>query len=83
MRVRAARRFGIVGVLLGVLACFLTIPPIEASSIVWPVFVGILAIACGIWAVGRGEKRLGWGAVAAGIAGSASRASRSSRAPTT
>jgi simple sugar transport system permease protein len=68
-RVRGARGVGIAGVLLGVLACFLTIPPIEANSIIWSAFVGILAIACGIWAVGRGEKRLGWGAVASGMAG--------------
>ena len=68
-RVRGARGIGIAGVLLGVLACFLTIPPIEANSIVGPAVAGVLAIACGIWAVGRGEKRLGWGAVAAGMAG--------------
>ena len=31
--------------------CFLTIPPIEARAIVWPILVGILAAAFGIWAV--------------------------------
>ena len=31
--------------------------------------VGLLAIACGIWAVARGERRLGWGAVAPGVVG--------------
>ena len=70
MGARARRQdIGIAGVLLGVLACFLTIPPIEPNSIVGPAVAGVLAIACGIWAVGRGEKRLGWGAVAAGMAG--------------
>src|SRR5262249_1296640 len=68
-RVRGARTVGIVGVLLGVFACFLTIPPIETNSLVGPAIAGVLAIACGIWAVGRGEKRVGWGAVASGVAG--------------
>jgi general nucleoside transport system permease protein len=35
----------------------------------WPILVGILAAACGIWALVRGERRAGWGAVAAGVAG--------------
>ena len=35
----------------------------------WSVFVGMLAIACGIWAATRGERRLGWGAVVSGVAG--------------
>jgi general nucleoside transport system permease protein len=69
LRMRGAKAIGTVGVLLGVLACLLTIPPIEANSIVWSALVGILAIACGIWAVGRGERRVGWGAVLAGFAG--------------
>jgi general nucleoside transport system permease protein len=69
VRLSAERTFGKVGVVLGVVACFLTIPPIEARSIVWSVFVGMLAIACGIWAATRGERRLGWGAVASGLAG--------------
>jgi simple sugar transport system permease protein len=69
VRMRGARQFGIVGILLGVFACFLTIPPIEARSITWSVAAGIVAIGCGIWAVGRGEKRLGWGAVVSGFAG--------------
>src|SRR5205814_6612906 len=59
----------VLGLLLGVLACFLTIPPIEARAIVWPILVGIVAIAFGIWTATRGERRLGVGAVAAGIIG--------------
>ena len=47
------------------LACFLTLPPIEARSIVWSVLVGIVALACGIWAVDarRAPARLGGGRV--------------------
>ena len=32
-------------------------------------FLPASVVACGIWAVGRGEHRIGWGAVLAGIAG--------------
>jgi general nucleoside transport system permease protein len=69
VRMRATRTFGTVGVLLGGLACFLTIPPITARSIVWTVFVGLLAVACGIWATSRGERRLGIFAIVSGLAG--------------
>jgi general nucleoside transport system permease protein len=63
------RTYGIVGVLFGILALLLAIPPIQARTIVWTILVGILAVAFGIWTVTRGERRLGWGAVAAGIFG--------------
>src|SRR5690242_13989596 len=38
-------------------------------TIAWPILVGILAIAFGIWTVTRGERRLGWGAITAGVFG--------------
>jgi general nucleoside transport system permease protein len=69
VRMRATRTFGTVGVLLGGFACFLTIPPITARSIVWSVFVGLVAVACGIWAASRGERRLGVWAIVSGLAG--------------
>ncbi len=57
------------GILLGVLAAWLTIPPIEARTIVWPLLVGILAAVCGVVAVSRGARRVGWGAIAAAVLG--------------
>jgi simple sugar transport system permease protein len=63
------KTLGIVGILLGVLAVFVVIPPITARSIVWPILIGILAIAVGIWTSSRGERRLGLGATAAGVFG--------------
>ena len=68
-RLRRPRTFGVAGLLLGVLAAFLAIPPIMARTILWPILVGILAIGFGIWTITRGERRLGWGAVAAGVFG--------------
>ena len=69
VRFRDARSSGVAGVVLGVLACFLTIPPIEARAIVWPILVGIVAAVLGLWTQARGLRRLGWGAVAAGLIG--------------
>ena len=53
------------GILLGALAFWLTVPPVATSAAVWPILVGAAAVACGLW--GRG--RLGWVAVAAGVLG--------------
>ena len=53
----------------GMMACLLAIPPVEARAIVWPVLVGILAAAFGVWTVMRGQRRLGFGAIAAGVIG--------------
>jgi general nucleoside transport system permease protein len=68
-RVRDPRSSGWAGIVLGAFACFLAIPPIEARTLVWPILVGIVAAVFGIWTVTRGLRRLGWGAVAAGLIG--------------
>jgi simple sugar transport system permease protein len=66
---RYAAVMGYIGIGFGVFAAFLAIPPIEARSQLWPVAVGIPAVALGIWTVTRGRRRLGWGAVASGLLG--------------
>ncbi len=63
------RAVGYVGILLGLLAFYLALPPVVTRTPVVPVVLGILAVAAGIWTVTRDELRLGWGAVAAGILG--------------
>jgi general nucleoside transport system permease protein len=68
-RLRNPASTGYVGIALGAFAAFLAIPPIEARSQTWPIAVGIVAIALGIWTASRGRRRLGWGAVAAGLLG--------------
>lgn len=68
-RLRDPASTGYVALALGVFAAFLAIPPIEARSPVWPIAVGVVAIALGIWTASRGRRRLGWGAVAAGLLG--------------
>jgi simple sugar transport system permease protein len=69
VRMRSPRMLGVIGVVLGVFAAFLCIPPIQARAIIWPILVGIVAAAFGIWTATRGERRLGLGAVAAGVFG--------------
>ncbi|HEY4346955.1 MAG TPA: hypothetical protein VGM80_05150, partial [Gaiellaceae bacterium] len=68
-RLRDPATTGWVGIFLGALAALLAIPPIEARTITWPIVVGIVAVVLGIWTITRGRRRVGWGAVAAGVIG--------------
>jgi simple sugar transport system permease protein len=68
-RLRNPTTTGYAGVALGVFAALLAIPPIQARTITWPIIVGVLGVALGIWTVARGRARLGWGAVATGLLG--------------
>jgi ABC-type uncharacterized transport system permease subunit len=63
------RSVGIMGIVLGLLAVWLALPPIAARTILWPMLVGIVAVAAGIWSTSRGSGRVGWGAVASGLLG--------------
>jgi len=60
---------GTVGIIVGVVACVIAIPPFTARSAVWPVLLGMVAVLFGIAALSRGAGRVGWGALAAGIIG--------------
>src|SRR5207248_5242532 len=60
---------GYAGMLLAVFAAFLAIPPIQARTVTWPIVVGVVAATLGIWTATRGRRRLGYGAVAAGLIG--------------
>jgi ABC-type uncharacterized transport system permease subunit len=66
---RPVGRIGWAGVALGVLAFFVAVPPITVRTPVVPVVLGVAAVVAGVIAVRGGERRLGWGAVAAGILG--------------
>jgi ABC-type uncharacterized transport system permease subunit len=71
-RLTEARTVAMLGVGFGVLAFWLALPPWTTQEIGWPLAAGIVAVACGIAAVPRGERKLGWWAIALGIAGAAS-----------
>jgi simple sugar transport system permease protein len=66
---RGARAVAWLGILLGLLAFFVALPPITARSIVWPFLIGLLGLAAGIWAVSRGVRRLGWGGIVVCVLG--------------
>jgi general nucleoside transport system permease protein len=63
------RTVGIFGILLGATAFWLALPPLAARTAVLPIAIGILAVAAGIWTFSRDERRVGGGAVAAGLLG--------------
>lgn len=63
------RRVARAGILLGVLAFWFALPPVEARAPWVPMLVGLVAAAAGIWAVTRGAGRVAWGAVVVGLLG--------------
>jgi ABC-type uncharacterized transport system permease subunit len=65
------KAIGILGILLGLLALWLAIPPIQASSPVWSAAAGLLGALCGVIAVSRGAYRVGGGAIASSLFGAA------------
>ena len=68
-RVSSPRWIGWIGIVLGVLALWLALPPEKIRTAPIPVALGIIAVAAGIWALSRHERRIGGGAVIAGLIG--------------
>ncbi|HEX6698937.1 MAG TPA: ABC transporter permease [Solirubrobacteraceae bacterium] len=68
-RLLKARHAGWAGIALGFIAWFITLPPALLRTPVPSILIGLLAMTAGAWAIGGGEKRLGWGAIVAGIVG--------------
>jgi general nucleoside transport system permease protein len=64
-------RAGWAGVALGVVAFFIAVPPALVRSPIPTVLIALAAAAAGAIAIRGGEKRIGWGAVAAGVLGAA------------
>ena len=68
-RLTQPRWIGLFGIGLGLLAFWLALPPLATRTVLWPILVGILAVAAGIWSTSRGAGRVGWGALVSGLAG--------------
>ncbi len=68
-RLSQARTVAIVGIALGLLAFWFSIPPWTVEAIGVPLAVGIAGVAFGIAAAARDEVRLGLWAIAAGLGG--------------
>ncbi len=67
----SARNVGWAGIALGFLAFFVAVPPITVRTPTVPIVIGLLALGAGVWAAAGGERRVGWGAVAASAVGMA------------
>jgi simple sugar transport system permease protein len=67
----SVRRAGWAGIALGLLAFFAAVPPLTIRTPAVPLVLGALALAAGAFAARGRERRLGWGAVAAGVLGAA------------
>jgi len=70
-RLAAPRTIGGIGIALGVLAFWLTLPPFTLRSLAAPLVVGIVACMFGVAALMQGERKVGGFGVAAGILGTA------------
>ena len=68
-RLTTPRAIGVLGIALGLISCWLALPPIHARGLGWPAVFGILALTAAITSITRGGGRVGWGAVAVAIIG--------------
>ena len=66
---RTARAAGVTGIVLGIVAGWVALPPISTRSVVLPIVIGAAGIAAGAWAATQDEKRVGIGAIVASVAG--------------
>jgi simple sugar transport system permease protein len=68
-RVTSPRGIGVIGILLGIFAFWVSLPPVAQRSPVVPVVIGLVGFALGGWAIAHDERRVGWGAVASCLLG--------------
>jgi ABC-type uncharacterized transport system permease subunit len=68
-RVSRAEWLGWGGIALGLIAFYLALPPLLVRSVVPPALVAAAAVALGTVAARGGARRVGWGAIVAGVAG--------------
>lgn len=68
-RLTSPRTIGIIGIAAGAIAFWLALPPWTLRDLAPPIAAGLVAVACGLAVVPRGERRLGWIAIGLGILG--------------
>jgi len=69
--ISGTRGVAIAGIVLGVLAVWVTLPPWTVRDLAFPLALGFLAVAAGIAAFARDERRLAAWAIGVGILGAA------------
>jgi len=63
------KRVGIAGIVAGMVAFWVALPPIHVRNVVVPVVLAALAVAAGVYATRAHEVRVGWGAIVIGFLG--------------
>jgi ABC-type uncharacterized transport system permease subunit len=66
---RGLRVVAWIGIALGLIGCWIVLPPITARSWVWSLVVCLIAVMLGIGVAIRGERRFGGFAIASGVLG--------------
>jgi simple sugar transport system permease protein len=66
---RGDRGLAWLGIVLGLLAFWVALPPLKVREPLLPLVIGVLAIGLGAWAVTKGVRRHGWGAIVIGVLG--------------
>ncbi len=65
----SARAAAWTGIVLGVLAAYVALPPLMIRTSVVPLLLAAAGVAAGVYAAREGERRLGWIAVAVAVLG--------------
>jgi general nucleoside transport system permease protein len=68
-RALGARQFGWAGVAIAAIAWFITLPPVLVRTPIPPLLLAATAVGAGVLAVQGEEKRIGYGAIVAGVIG--------------
>jgi simple sugar transport system permease protein len=63
------RTIAIVGIVFGAFALWIALPPWAVENIGAPIVAGFVGVSCGVAAVPRGEKKLGWWSIGVGLGG--------------
>lgn len=70
-RVATPRALGTISILVGIAAFWISLPPFQQRTVVWPPIVAGIGLVVAIFVLGRGERRLGWGGILACCCGAA------------
>jgi general nucleoside transport system permease protein len=65
------RQIGWAAVAAGFLAFFVAVPPLTVRTPALPIAFGLIGLFLGTWSLAGGEKRHGWGGIAAAVVGMA------------
>jgi ABC-type uncharacterized transport system permease subunit len=67
---RGARALAWLGILVGIAAAWVALPPLKVREPIVPMMIGLLAVGLGVGVLARGGiRRLGWGAIVVGVLG--------------